>query len=290
MKTPNSTAPAPTGRTQGFTLIELLVVIAIIAILAAILFPVFQSVRENARAITCASNEKQMGLAITQYIQDADEHYPQNQYRDANNVVHDWQDSIYPYVKSGDNTNGTATAPVHNGIGGVWKCPDFPSNQVSEYGVSDAICPADKATARDGDNPQTYTVSDAQIDEPASKVLVAEKGQGAVTGGSAFDTYEYDWVNYMINGGTEDNSLILNQTPTQKDMDNNYDRDQPLGSTTDTTVEPGPPTFPRYRHHGGTNCLFADGHVKAMRKGQLSGLGWYKYIYIKGLCPSGPLY
>ncbi len=62
---------------RGFTLIELLVVIAIIAILAAILFPVFASAREKARQSTCASNMKQIALAMVQYVQDYDETYPQ---------------------------------------------------------------------------------------------------------------------------------------------------------------------------------------------------------------------
>ena len=63
-------------KTNGFTLVELLVVIGIIALLAAILFPVFASVRQKARQTTCLSNLKQAGLAISMYAQDYDEHYP----------------------------------------------------------------------------------------------------------------------------------------------------------------------------------------------------------------------
>src|SRR5579872_660762 len=63
-------------KTKGFTLIELLVVIAIIAVLAAILFPVFAAAREMARQTTCASNLKQIGTAVTMYRQDYDEAFP----------------------------------------------------------------------------------------------------------------------------------------------------------------------------------------------------------------------
>ena len=63
---------------RGFTLIELLVVIAIIAILAAILFPVFARARENARRTSCVSNVKQFSLALMQYTQDYDERYPRS--------------------------------------------------------------------------------------------------------------------------------------------------------------------------------------------------------------------
>src|SRR2546430_1642360 len=71
-------AGPPSSRRPAFTLIELLVVIAIIAILAAILFPVFARARENARKITCISNLRQLGTSVLMYAQDYDENLPNN--------------------------------------------------------------------------------------------------------------------------------------------------------------------------------------------------------------------
>ena len=78
-------------RCRAFTLIELLVVIAIIAILAAILFPVFSRAREKARTIMCCSNMKQMGLAFMMYTQDYDEVYP---------PTYHWKGRLQPYMKN----------------------------------------------------------------------------------------------------------------------------------------------------------------------------------------------
>jgi prepilin-type N-terminal cleavage/methylation domain-containing protein/prepilin-type processing-associated H-X9-DG protein len=92
-------------RGTGFTLIELLVVIAIIAILAAILFPVFSRVREKARQSSCGSNLRQVQLAIAQYAQDYDELHPHTWFT-ANGLWNDWpggypwEEAVLPYVKN----------------------------------------------------------------------------------------------------------------------------------------------------------------------------------------------
>ena len=118
------TLDASPRRQSGFTLIELLVVIAIIAILAAILFPVFASAREKARQATCLSNMKQLGYAVTMYTQDYDE--AQMGYVNNSNVY--WPQELDPYVK----------------MRAVWLCPDFApglgtSLNSSTYGVNSHV-------------------------------------------------------------------------------------------------------------------------------------------------------
>ncbi len=107
----------------GFTLIELLVVIAIIAILAAILFPVFAQAREKARQISCVSNEKQIDLAVMMYAQDYDETYPL-----AWGYVGAWWETVDPYIKGGVKPG----ADYDSSLKGVWHC----SSDSTTRGVS----------------------------------------------------------------------------------------------------------------------------------------------------------
>ena len=145
-------------RRGGFTLIELLVVIAIIAILAAILFPVFQKVRENARRTACLSNMKQLGLAVTQYEQDSDEKTPAG--GDPYGSGSGWAQQVYQYVSS--------TAVYH--------CPDDSSvtTGASSYGINSNLATVQK-DANYNPVPGTLTGrSISQMNSPAKTVMLFE--------------------------------------------------------------------------------------------------------------------
>lgn len=147
-----------TKRVAAFTLIELLVVIAIIAILAAILFPVFAKVREKARQISCVSNEKQLGLGFAQYIQDSDECYPAgNQGAGIYRKAVGWASQIYPYVKSA----------------GVYSCPDDSTKPGDSYGYNENLV---GNTSQQGGyaSDNNSAVSEAALSSPVKTLLLFE--------------------------------------------------------------------------------------------------------------------
>ena len=151
---------------KGFTLIELLVVIAIVAILAAILFPVFAQVRERARATACLSNEKQLGLAVSQYINDNDEKLffycdtisPNDSrshvLRPAASYTVKWWNQIMPFVKS----NAVFTCPSDAG-----PTPSADLNNHQTILRSYIACRSAESLAL------------AQIDDPVETAVIVEK-------------------------------------------------------------------------------------------------------------------
>jgi len=132
----------PRGRRSGFTLIELLVVIAIIAILAAILFPVFAQAREKARAIACVSNEKQIGLGLIMYTQDSDELMPMSRMYGTSTATGQAVNTglpqeLSPYIQKVNNVNGSTYA----GGSTVWHCPDDGATPYDENAATPGLAP-----------------------------------------------------------------------------------------------------------------------------------------------------
>ena len=143
----------------GFTLIELLVVIAIISILAAILFPVFAKVRENARRTVCESNLKQIALAVRMYSDDYDGYFPRIQGSDGNGnwdvtswqAVQFYQQALNPYISVG---RGTADKS------GIWWDPSDPSKGMPHMWGSFV----------DNGLLTCNNISEASIDKPAETI------------------------------------------------------------------------------------------------------------------------
>jgi prepilin-type N-terminal cleavage/methylation domain-containing protein len=258
-------------RRRAFTLIELLVVIAIIAILAAILFPVFAQAREKARAITCISNMKQIAMGFMQYVQDYDETFPMGQYY-SGPYQFTWGTVIYPYVKMGPTWTDAGGNPQYSAQGGVWRCPSFPSNQA--YQISPSYDAAVDGTApwqpTMGAQPPTL----AQIDQVADKIYLVEKGQNDESSGwLVWVPWEWDWTDWI--GGDPP----TNPNPAKFDLDRsrNHDCDFPITSPNTWSSWAQCGMMPRYRHSNTTNVTFYDMHVKAMPRGRID---WYRNVFL----------
>jgi len=278
---------------KGFTLIELLVVIAIIAILAAILFPVFAQAREKARAITCVSNEKQIGLASIMYSQDYDETFVPGQ-RDANagevaaeqgkfpgssytHPVIPWQYLLNPYVKNGSGT--TSDVGGWELSGGVWACPSFPAIIPREYGVSGYICGdvSYYGSQEWGQGGGYQPAKLANLPVPADEVFAVEHGyMGAANSPGAPGTANTtDWQDDKFTTWGWGVGAAANIVRADTDND------------TQTNPFPWAGTMPRFRHQNTSNFIFADGHVKAVRRDFLMGVAnWCRHIYVNN--PSIP--
>ncbi len=239
---------------QGFTLIELLVVIAIIAILAAILFPVFAKAREKARQISCLSNMKQLGLGFVQYTQDNDEKNPNgiNWYYPGGNG---WAGQIYAYVKSTQ----------------VYRCPDDSNgtNAYTSYGYNS------NNTNPTGASVDSYTI--AKYDSPAKTVLLFEvQGNNPATGAGNASTDDLTGAGVLDTSGQGGNSAAGYGTqvgqggtqivsgagafsnPITLQMATGYLRGVTSGDYNRYAAATG-------RHTDGSNFLMADDHAKWFR-------------------------
>ncbi len=211
---------------KGFTLIELLVVIAIIAILAAILFPVFAKAREKARQATCLSNQKQIGLAAMQYVQDYDETYPTSWITPDSYTTYQstYMDMLVPYMKSLD----------------VWSCPSQPKPGWAFFTTS----PTPGYTPR---VPKCYMGNWSVITWFRAPATLASIKMPASTM-MLFDAYDRNAETQMI--------VVLNGA--------NYLYLAGGSSRTDLLWPDGTPSS--RTHSDGTNLIYADGHVKWMKE------------------------
>ncbi len=263
---------------RGFTLIELLVVIAIIAILAAILFPVFAQARDKARAASCLSNCKQIAMGILQYTQDYDELFPPSRFNTQANDASatrfsPWSVQIYPYVKStgvfGCPSDVTRQNAVINDVPYRW-CPDAATQLVGTQRrdiTKRSMAVIDRVEAGVGASPSVvmgvnWGASHAEIDRPASMIMVAERYEARGVCHSAGVHYKGP-ADYWT--GTYIQSVqpgLRVQIAAPGAILRGYGVNEAQANANPHLF------FPNRMHQGQFNVIYCDGHAKVVRWSQ----------------------
>ena len=286
---------------KAFTLIELLVVIAIIAILAAILFPVFAQAKAAAKKTQDLSNMKQIGTGLMLYINDSDDVYPMGQYNISKNPTDwrgiSWQGMTEPYIKSGGNLKNSDGNQVNRGNEGIFAAPGFPKPKQWQgaYAIRQDLAPdgvAPWSTA--GYTPKTF--SSTSIGAPADKVYIIHRGANATQSASvegqdwnwvSWDPNEWTWVNWL--GMNTDDGTPTNPNPEFKTLKKNWGDCDDMRSGVEPKWDDNIcGRSPRYTYTGTSNFTFFDGHAKSYRRSETSHQIQYgKNIFIPGITNNG---
>lgn len=278
---------------RAFTLIELLVVIAIIAILAAILFPVFAQAKLAAKKASTISNIKQASLGLIMYCGDVDDVFPMAEYGDSdiNHPHTTWTTTTYPYVKSGDMGTDSLGQKVCTGKDGIFKDVAGPSVNPTDvasegyyFGVNRLICADNYDGGQpwfDGNGQVIPSLSQTEIDAPAEKILVATKGLNDPS-----TKWNYPWfVDWQFQYIDSIATTPGNENTVYRDGDTSQTPGSPVYSPTYDTDCNGSnagawecAAHPRYRYSQTGVFGYTDGHAKAIKRGALK---WFKNIYVK---------
>jgi len=253
--------PATPRRRQAFTLIELLVVIAIISILAAILFPVFASVREKARTTACLSNTRQIGTAELSYTQDYDETIIPNNIAKGGptgdpidqQVAGSWVNIIQPYIKNKQ----------------LLFCPSFDESR-EEKAVDSADCDGDGTP---GSRESNYAPN--ELPPPSQSYILSHYGIARNATFNPPDTStcaqpgSYPYSHYPGTGWSDDNSTWNNLTLASivsPSSTANVSDGYTIISKDNKYVKSRYGCEGRYRHTSdGANLTFLDGHSKYVK-------------------------